>query len=92
VGLLLTKTSSFLWPAKDDLKLTTPYVYTVPCECVEAYIGHTGRPIETRTKERQCHIRLKQSEKSHVAEHSINLGHRIKLQDTSIFSAKATCM
>jgi hypothetical protein len=33
-----------------------------------------------------------QPEKSAVAEHSINLGHRIKLQDTTVLCTKATCV
>jgi hypothetical protein len=33
-----------------------------------------------------------QPEKSAVAEHSINLGHCIKLQDTTVLYTKATCM
>jgi hypothetical protein len=55
-------------------------------------MGQTGRSIETRMKEHQRHVRLGQQDKSAVAEQSINLGHRIKLQDTAMLSTKATYM
>jgi hypothetical protein len=49
----------------------------------------TGSSIETRVKEHQRHIRLKHLDKSAVAEHITNLGHRIQLQDTTILSTKS---
>jgi hypothetical protein len=48
--------------------------------------------IETRNKKHQRHVRLDQPHKSAVAEHFINLGHRINLQDTTIPSTKPTYM
>jgi hypothetical protein len=84
VGLPPRKLSSFLRPVKDHLALKTPGVYSIPCECEKMYIGQTGRSIETRVKEHQRHIRLAHPEKSAVAEHSINLGHRIELPNTGI--------
>jgi hypothetical protein len=77
---------------KDELELKTPGVYSVPCECGQVYIGQTGRSIETRVKEHQCHIHLQHPDKSAVAEHSINLGHHIQLQDTTILSTKSRSM
>ncbi|XP_046399906.1 uncharacterized protein LOC124166418 [Ischnura elegans] len=44
--------------AKDPAGLKIPGVYRVPCECGEAYIGETGRTIETRLKEHKRHLRL----------------------------------
>jgi hypothetical protein len=38
VGLPLRKISSFLHPVKDDLGLRTPGVYSISCECGQAYI------------------------------------------------------
>jgi hypothetical protein len=87
---LSPKSPSFLRSVKDDSGLNTPAVYSVPCECGHVYIGQTGRSIETRIKEHHRHIHPEQTDKSAEAEHSINLGHRIKLEDTTILSTKAT--
>jgi hypothetical protein len=64
----------------------------VPCECGRVYIGQTGRSIETRIKEHQRHIRLQHPDKSAIAEHSINLDHRIQIQKTTILSTKSRYM
>jgi hypothetical protein len=77
---------------KDDLGLKTPGVYSVPCECGQVYIGQTGRSTETSIKEHQRHIRLQHPDKSAVAEHSINLDHRIQIQNTTILSTKSRYM
>jgi hypothetical protein len=80
------KFSSFLQPIKDDLALKMPGVYSIPRMCGKVYIGQTGCSTETRVKEHQRHIRLYHTKKSAVAEHSINLDHRIQLQNTSILA------
>jgi hypothetical protein len=92
VGLSPKKIPGFLRLVKDDLGLKTPGVYNVHCECGQVYIGQTGRSIETRVKEHQLHICLQQPDKSAVTEHSISLGHRIQLQNTTIQSTKSRYM
>jgi hypothetical protein len=77
---------------KDDLVLKSPGEYSVPCECGRVYIGQTSCSIETRVKERQPHINLEHPDKSAVAEHSINLGHCIQLQNITILSTKSRDM
>jgi hypothetical protein len=79
---------SFLRPVKDKLGLRTPGVYRIPRECGMVYIGQTGRSVDTRLKEHQRHVRLEHPEKSAVAEHSVDLGHRILFHNTSILATK----
>jgi hypothetical protein len=76
---------------KDAVGLNTPGVYSIPCECGKVYIGQSGRSIELRIKEHDRHIRLAQTDKSAVAEHSFNHDH-IRLQDTKLLSTKTGYM
>jgi transposase len=88
VGLPHTKLSSLLRPVKDHFGLRTPGVYRIPCECGRVYIGQTGRSVDIRLKEHQRHIRLEHLDKSAVAEHSIDQGHRIQFHNASILATK----
>jgi hypothetical protein len=92
VGLPNTKLSSLLRPVKDHLGLRTPGVYRIPCECGRACIGQTGRSVDIRLKECQRHIRLRHPDKSAVAEHSIDQGHRIQFRYVSILATKTRYM
>jgi hypothetical protein len=92
VGLPPRRICSFLRPVKDKLGLRTPGVYRIPSECGMVYIGQTGRSVDTRLKEHQRHVRLEHPEKSAVAEHSVDLGHRILFHCTSILATKSRYM
>jgi hypothetical protein len=59
--------------------LRTPGIYSIPCECGKVYIGQSSRSVHIRIKEHKRHIRLAQTEKSAVAELSMNQDHKIKL-------------
>jgi hypothetical protein len=64
----------------------------MPCECSQVYSGQMGHSTDIRLKEHQHHFHLEHPDKSAVAEHSINLGHNIKLQNTCTLIAKTTYM
>ncbi|KAJ4429872.1 hypothetical protein ANN_22076 [Periplaneta americana] len=79
-----TMIQNLLRPVKDDLGLRTPGVYRIPCECGKCYIGQTGRTIMERCKEHQRSIRLYYPDKSAVAQHSLETGHKIDFSATTI--------
>ncbi|KAJ7342166.1 hypothetical protein JRQ81_009322 [Phrynocephalus forsythii] len=72
--------------AKDKRNpLSTAEAYQIPCSCGQEYIGTTKHSIQTRIKEHERHCRLKQPEKSAVAEHTLKqTGHVILFQDTKV--------
>jgi hypothetical protein len=92
VGLLLRKLPSNLQPIKDDLALKMPGVNSIPCDCEKVCIGQSGHSIETVVKNYHQHIHLYHPKMSVVAEHSINLGHWVQLQNTSILAKKSRWM
>jgi hypothetical protein len=84
VHVPIKKNRQLLRTAKDDLGMKIPSVYRIPCECGKVYIGQTGRSVEARCKERMRHTRLDEPEKSAVAEHSINAGHKIEFDNVAV--------
>jgi hypothetical protein len=86
------KLSSLLRPFKDHLRLRTPGVYRISCECGRVYIGQTGRSVDIRLMEHQGHLRLEHPDKSAVAKHSIDQGHRIQFHDASFLPTKTRYM
>jgi hypothetical protein len=48
--------------------------------------------VDTRLKERQRHVHLEHPDKSAVAQHSVDLGHRIQVHNTSILAIKTRYM
>ena len=81
-----TKIQQMLQSAKDKKDpLTTAGVYQIPCSCGQVYIGTRKRSIHTRIKEHERYCRLKQLEKSAIAEPALKqAGHEILFQKTEV--------
>jgi hypothetical protein len=92
VGLRHMILLSLLRPDKDHFRLRTPGVYSILCVCGRIYIGQTGRSADIRLNEHQRHIRLEHPNKSAVAEHSIDQGHRIQFHNSFILSTETRYM
>jgi hypothetical protein len=78
--------------AKDNLGLRIPGVYRISCECSKVNIGQTGHSVDTKLKKHQWHIPLEQPDKSNVAQHSVDSGHRIQFNSASILATKTRYM
>jgi len=56
---LTRKLESSFGSVKDPMNpLSTPGIYSIPCECGKEYIGMTNRSVSTRLKEHERHLRL----------------------------------
>ncbi|SRR6266436_778540 len=60
-------------------------IYKISCsECEDVYIGQTIRDIETRYKEHDYNYRYNKSDKSSVAKHRHDTGHKITSENLSL--------
>jgi hypothetical protein len=79
-------------PVGPDEGLRTLGIYRISCECGKVNIGQTGCSVDTRLKQHKRHICLEHSDKSPVAEHSIEFEHHIQFHNTSILTTKSHYM
>ena len=61
-------------------------VYSIPCSCNKAYIGETGRSIETRMKEHMADLRHDRHKRSALAEHAHLTQHHICLENAKVIA------
>lgn len=70
------KIKQFPWLAKDELGLRMPGVYRISCEHGLCYIGPADHTVEECCKEHQKCLCLYNLDKSAVAQHSTETGHK----------------
>jgi predicted GIY-YIG superfamily endonuclease len=63
-------------------------IYSIPCECGRRYIGETSRPLEVRIKEHKHNLKEGLLEKSKLAQHAYEEGHRIKWDEAKAIQKK----
>jgi len=78
VGLPSRKISSPLRPITGDLTQRTSGLHITFYDCVQLYIGQTGRSVENRITERHRHERLGYPDKTAVGKHMFNHNYLIK--------------
>jgi hypothetical protein len=67
--------------------LKAPGVCCIPCECGKVCGGWTGRAVEAAYKDHALHI-----DKSAVAEHSVEVEHRINFKDITVLARTVSFM
>jgi predicted GIY-YIG superfamily endonuclease len=60
-----------------DLQQTAQCIYSIPCECGRSYIGETGRLLAVRLREHSHNLQQGLLEKSELAQHAYEEGHRV---------------
>jgi predicted GIY-YIG superfamily endonuclease len=67
-----------------DIQQTKQCVYSIPCDCGRCYIGETSRPLEVRIKEHNYNLTQGLLEKSKLAQHAYEEGHRICWKEAKV--------
>jgi predicted GIY-YIG superfamily endonuclease len=69
--------------------LTKHCVYSIPCDCGRCYIGETSRPLEVRIKEHKYNLTQGLLEKSKLAQHAYEEGHRIRWKEAKVLQIES---
>jgi predicted GIY-YIG superfamily endonuclease len=64
-------------------------IYSIHCECGRCYIGETGRPLGIRIWEHMNNLKQGLLEKSRLAEHAYEEGHRIQWKEAKTIQIEA---
>jgi predicted GIY-YIG superfamily endonuclease len=73
-----------------DLQWTAQCIYYIPCECGRSYIGETGRPLAMRLSEHKHSLKEDFLEKSKLAQHAYEEGHRVGWKEARILETASS--
>jgi hypothetical protein len=72
-----------------DPQQTAQCIFSIPCECGKSYIGETGRPLAMWLHEHRHNLQQGLLEKSKLAQHAYEEGHRIGWDDAGILEIES---
>jgi hypothetical protein len=64
-------------------------IYSIPYECGRCYIGETGRPLGVCLKEHQYNLKQGLLDKSKLAQHAYEGGHRVCWKEATVLQVEA---
>jgi hypothetical protein len=67
-----------------DPQLTAHCIYNITCDCGGRYVGETGRPLPVRIGEHKFNLRNGLLDRSKLAQHAFEEGHRISWNEAKI--------
>jgi predicted GIY-YIG superfamily endonuclease len=78
-----------MYVVERDPQQTAQCVYSIPCECGRSYIGETGRPLVVRLREHRHNLQQGLLEKSKLAQHANEEGHRVGWDEARILEIES---
>jgi hypothetical protein len=75
-------------PERSPLQ-TALRIYSIPCECGRSYIEETGRPLAVRLREHRHNLQQGLLEKSKLAQHAYEEGHRVGWDDARVLEIES---
>jgi predicted GIY-YIG superfamily endonuclease len=74
---------------ESDPQQTAQCIYSIPCECGRSYIGETGTPLAVQLREHRHNLQQGFLEKSKLAQHAYEEGHRIEWDGARILEIES---